>query len=45
VGETELALDVLFTAADLHKHVDDLSILYVGGGISGAIENLSTFPG
>jgi len=36
---------MLCTAADLYKNVDDLSILYMGGGISGAVEKASTFQG
>jgi hypothetical protein len=43
VDDSELALDMFCTAADLHKHADDLLILYVGGGISGAVEKVLTF--
>ena len=45
VDEYELALDMFCTAADLYKHADDLSILYMGGGISGAVEKVMTFQG
>jgi hypothetical protein len=34
---------MLCTAADLYNNVDDLSILHMSGGISGAVEKVSTF--